>query len=246
MKIGPHKIDGHRTFIIAEAGTNHLGRIEVALDYVLEAARSGADAIKFQMFVLGEELFCPLPGDDRRQGRWARSCMPFGSWQTVKEECHHRGILFLASAFQSTAVLWLKDLNVAAYKVASRAAKTYPYDMVPGPFIVSNGMGYGPGFLDGIYLQCCSAYPAPLRLARWDFDPVEWAEDGGYILGLSDHSGTVWPGLDAMARGCPMLEVHFALDKADAGPDAQVCLTVDQLKLLCDARDAFQEMRGAG
>ena len=239
MKIGPHKIDGRRTFIIAEAGTNHLGRFGDALAYCRRAHECGADAVKFQMFTIGEALFCPMLGDVNRQARWAQSCMRPEDWRNVKSLCDEIGIVFLASAFQPTTVRWLREMDVAAYKVASRAAAAYPYDAAPGPFIVSCGMALPlPRILydDRLFLvQCKSIYPTPLIDARW----VQNAN------GLSDHSGTLWPGLDAMARGCPMLEVHFSIepDKSDAGPDKPVCLSVVELKLLCEARDAFAEMR---
>lgn len=243
MKIGTREIgNGNPTYIIAEAGTGHVGRYHKAKELATEAKIAGADAVKFQMFVPDEDLFCPLPGDENRRPRWDRTWLCFADWQRINWHCSQIGITFLASAFQPTAVQWLKDLNVAAYKVASRAAATYPYDAVPGPFIVSMGMAPDLPYRDWhdtTFLNCVSKYPTPLNDAQWP--------DGNWGIygkrGLSDHSGTIWPGLDAMARGCPMLEVHFAIDKADAGNDSAVCLTVDQLKLLCEARDAFAEMR---
>jgi len=245
VKIATREIgNGQPTYIIAEAGTAYAAdsnnaRMLNAVEHVVMAANAGADAVKFQMFLPDEPLFCPLDGDINRWGRWGRTHMDLESWAAIKGVCDARGITFLASAFQPTAVQWLKALNVAAYKVASRAAATYPYDAVPGPFIVSTGkMRFGdciriPPDKGMIGLQCVMKYPTPLSEARWTYK-----RDG-----LSDHSGTIWPGLDAMARGCPMLEVHFAIDKSDAGNDAPVCLTVDQLKLLCEARDAFAAMR---
>ncbi len=240
MKIGTREIgNGQPCYIIAEAGTGHVGNLVVAIRLVRAAADSGADAVKFQMFVPDEPLFCPLDGDGRRRKRWNETAMEFYHWEMVKNACDAEGITFLASAFQPTAVQWLKQLNVAAYKVASRAAATYPYDAVPGPFIISDGMCHlpnpNPVYPENtIFLNCRMEYPTPLADAYWCSEPDE---------GLSDHSGTIWPGLDAMARGCPMLEVHFAIDKDDAGNDAPVCLTVDQLKLLCEARDAFAALR---
>ena len=251
MRIGPHEIDGGSCFIIAEAGTSHLGQIGSALAHVATAHQKGADAVKFQMFVPDEPLFCPLDGDEKRRERWNRSAMKFEEWQEVKRACDGMGIVFLASAFQHTAVEWLKKLNVAAYKVASRAAGTYPYDVVPGPFIVSRWSGSSDGGPDAMasfwhpekykILQCGPKYPTPLSGARWVSGD-----------GLSDHSGTIWPGLHAMgqepceaAPRCEILEVHFAIDKADAGPDAPVCLTPYELSVLCYARNAFAEMRGA-
>jgi N-acetylneuraminate synthase len=250
MKIGSREIgNGQPCYIIAEAGTGYLassegGRSINALAFAMQALQAGADAVKFQLFVPDEPLFCPLDGDDRRLVRWSQTIMPLDRWAEIKRDCEEEGITFLASAFQPTAVQWLKELNVAAYKVASRAAASYPYDAVPGPFIVSNGRGWdAPAPKDRtIWLDCLMEYPTPLNVAGWD-DVADWADISAIRTGLSDHSGTIWPGLDAMARGCPMLEVHFAIDKADAGNDAAVCLSVDQLKLLCEARDAFWEMR---
>ena len=239
MNIAGHEIDGKRCFIIAEAGTNHMGQIGAALAHVAVAHQKGADAVKFQMFVPDEALFCPLEGDEKRRDRWNRSAMKFEEWQEVKRTCDALGIVFLASAFQMTTVEWLKKLNVAAYKVASRAAGTYPYDAVPGPFVVSvDPDSAAISDVDRIFLQCVMKYPALLNEARWIGE--------GRLLkrGLSDHSGTVWPGLDAMARGCPMLEVHFCIDKDDAGPDLPVCLSPYELSILCYARNAFAEMRG--
>jgi N,N'-diacetyllegionaminate synthase len=242
MKIGTREIGNSQPcYIIAEAGTAYAGesnnaRMLNAVEHAVMAKKAGADAVKFQMFAGPEALFCPVAGDEKRWLRWAQTFMNLESWAAVKSVCETNGITFLASAFQPTAVQWLKDLNVAAYKVASRAAATYPYDAVPGPFIVSDGMVKGDVF-NGIRLQCVSKYPTPLAEAQWN---------GSFSLanfGLSDHSGTIWPGLDAMARGAPLLEVHYAIDKSDAGNDAPVCLSVDRLKLLCEARDAFHTMR---
>ena len=243
MNIAGHEIDGRSCFIIAEAGTNHLGQVGSALAHVATAHQKGADAVKFQMFVPDEPLFCPLEGDEKRSARWNRSAMKFEEWQEVRRACDGLGIVFLASAFQQTAVEWLKKLNVAAYKVAGRAFGAYPYSGVPGPFVRSYWHLQGGGGGDGgaarlpddpnmLILQCGREYPTPLSRARW-------AGFGG----LSDHSGTVWPGLDAMARGCPMLEIHFCIDKEDAGPDLAVCLTPYELSILCYARNAFSEMR---
>ena len=242
MRIGQREVgDGQPCYIIAEAGTNHVAiqkprRLSKAMELVAAAKSAGADAIKFQLFTPHDPLFCPMPGDEKRINRWNDTLMRFEAWRQVKERCDELGIEFLASAFQPTAVQWLKQLGVAAYKVASRAAATYPYDEMPGPFIISNGMDMAvpeAGWRrESVALQCISKYPTMLR---WD--------DNRGLCGLSDHSGTIWPGLDAMARGCPVLEIHYAIDKDSAGNDAPVCLTVDQLKLLCEARDGFAALR---
>jgi sialic acid synthase SpsE len=230
--------------IVGEAGTGHLGSVIRAKELVHQAHAAGADAVKFQIFTPHEELFCPYEGDERRHQRWWDTSLTLDEWRTVKQKADDLGIDFLASAFQPTAVEWLKELNVSAYKVASRAAKTYPYDSVPGPFIISTGFGVPlfPGPVDGFPdpvcypLHCVPKYPCPLSEARYP------TFDGNLSFsGLSDHSGTPWPAMDALARGAKIIEVHFG-DKE--GPDGPVNLTLDELKLICDFRDALKEMCG--
>lgn len=218
MKIGNREIGG-KTFIIAEAGIEHYDQSPVwrrsnamnKCNFVAryprmkywgrQPDRPAADAIKFQMFVPDEPLFCPLDGDDQRKEKWEKSCMKLREWREVKEHVENCGLVFMASAFQPTAVEWLNELGVVVHKVASRAVKTYPYDDATGPFLISLGMAEMEDVpqtkkpLDAKFLQCDTHYPCKPR--RWEeYD------------GLSDHSGDVFVGIDAIRRGCPILEVH--------------------------------------
>ena len=223
--------------IIAEAGTGHYGvdveRVDFAIRLVKAAAECGADYVKFQMFVVDEELFCPMEGDEKRWERWVHTFMSPYQWEVVASKCKRHGIGFLASAFQYGAVDILKELKPDYYKVASRAAKTYPYDRVPGPFIISDGM-MPAGFPAGSdVLECVMEYPTAIEKARWK---------GHLSQGLSDHSGTPWPAIDALARGAEIVEVHFRVND-EPSPDLSSSLDLDQLKLVCEARDAFAKMR---
>ena len=221
---------------------------------VKAAHRAGADAVKFQMFTPREELFCPMEGDENRWARWNESMLKFSEWKRVKEFADELGIHFLASVFQKTGIEWLKELNPVAWKVASRAAEMFPCDDVyPGPFIISLGCfeekyvgGFYPqtrgGRCEWIGLDCRLKYPCPLKFAKWR-GGEEWGENNYSYKGLSDHSGTVFPALDAMARGAEVIEVHFALRKEDAGPDREVSLTPAELKQITEARDGFAAMR---
>ena len=224
------------TYIIAEAGTGHVAenrgvRFALAHGFIQNAARAGANAVKFQMFIADEPLFCQMPGDEARMKRWARTALTLDDWQDLTVDAQEHSIDLLWSVFQPTCVEWMKELKPRYVKVASRAAKTYPYS--PGvKYLVSvssPGM-YQPNVS---HLYCVPKYPAPL------------AECGFRLpyAGLSDHSGTVWPGLGAIYAGAQFLEVHFKIPGADMGNDEPVCLTTDQLKLLCEARDAVAAMR---
>ena len=222
------------TYIIAEAGTGHFAddtdtRFAIACGFIKHASLAGANAVKFQMFVPDEPLFCPMPGDDARMKRWARTALPLDDWKKLQDHARELEIDLLWSVFQPTCVEWLKKLKPPYVKVATRAARTYPYS--PGvQYLVSSAPGrYQP---DIFPLYCVPKYPAPL--AECAFRPP--------YSGLSDHSGTIWPGLDAIYHNARFLEVHFKIPGADMGNDEPVCLTVDQLKFLCEARDAVAEM----
>lgn len=232
------------TFILAEAGTNHLGRTALAMDHVDAAWMAGCDGVKFQLFTKSE-LFCPMEGDERRKERWDRSVMSLEEWKKVREHARRRGIQFVVSVFQFDGIQLANELDLDYVKVASRANRNFPYHKFKAglPIIVSlpppgkdSGLTWGmtaaAGGKDATFLQCCPKYPSPLKESLWDEE---------IYAGISDHSGTVWPAIDACFKGAKMVEVHFALD--DAGPDKAVCLTPQQLKLICEARDAAATMR---
>ena len=227
-----------QAFVIAEAGTCHATpennrRLGFAMRYVHAAHDAGADACKFQMFD-NTDLFCPYPGDEQRRPRWNDSWMHLDDWRQVKEFTEACGMVFLASVFQHSMVEVLNELKVEATKVASRAAKSFPYKDAPKPLLTSLGMfsveDLSAPHWDRIEFECESKYPSTKC----------WS---GEHTGFSDHSGTPWRAIDAISRGCKLIEVHFYIDPLDAGPDFPASLNLDELKLVCEARDAFAELR---
>lgn len=228
-----------RAFVIAEAGTCHASidpgrRLEKAMRYVHAAHAAGADAIKFQWFtdsVGPGGMFCWIDGDEVRRHRWHLSALPLDYWRQVKEYADACGIMLLASAFERETVAWLSELGLSATKIASRAARSLvPFASAPGPYLASTGMYPA---LDGpniIVLECEANYPST---ATWS----------GECPGFSDHSGTPWRSIDAIARRCRLVEVHFYVEASDAGPDYRASLTTDGLRLICEARDAFAGLR---
>lgn len=223
---------------MAEAGTNHLGSPARARQYVLAAKNAGCDIVKFQLFTKSE-LFCPMKGDYKRFPRWCKSVMSLDDWKMVRDYAKAKDIKFCVSVFQMDGIELMNKLDVDYVKVASRAAPNFPYEKCEGPFIVSNGLKLGFIKSADVELECVMKYPAPLSDCFWDAGDDEYGPVGD---GISDHSGTVWPAIDACFKGAKMVEVHFALDPLEAGPDAPVCLTPDQLKLICEARDAAASM----
>jgi len=235
-------LERDRTFVICDAGTCHANkdpeaRFRRSMKYVHAAVRARVDCIKFQMFIdpCPQTMFCWMEGDEQRAARWRNSAMPLEDWRAVKDEAESCGIMFLASAFEYESVKWLSELEVQATKVASRAAGYLgEFADAPRPLLISNGM-VDVGEYDGhtsigserVILECEAKYPSTAR----------WQES---YPGFSDHSGTPWRAIDAIARRCKLLEVHFYLDPLHAGPDLKASLTIEDLELICTARDHFE------
>jgi N-acetylneuraminate synthase len=93
-----------------------------------------------------------------------------------------------------------------------------------------------------VVLQCTSRYPTPLADVGLEVID-EYRRRYSCPVGLSDHSGSIFPALAAMARGADVIEVHLTFDRRMFGPDTPASLTAAELELLCKARDAFDEMR---
>lgn len=234
--------------IIAEAGTAWGGgdlvtRINSLLEHIQKASVAGADIFKVQMFAREEPLFCPMLGDNIRSLWWGECLLPLETWAAIKDNCEAHGMEFMASAFQPTAVDWLNQLGVKRFKVASRAVEAFPYEKAKGEFIVSNGMGMKWPDVPHKKLMCVSKYPTPLSDAGWAPSVIHGAGFMWNADGLSDHSGTPWPAIDALARGAEIVEVHFKTEYS-RGPDLASSVTVDELKMICDFQKALKEMRG--
>ena len=225
------------TYIIAEAGTAHANVTRnksflAVLHCVTEAARAKADAVKFQVFSMGD-LFCPMSGDENRRPRWDASILSVGEWLEVKWAAKNLCIDLLVSIFQNSAIDLVHQLNSRYIKVASRARNNFPYYAFPErEFLISTETSFSRS-IKWHLLYCVPEYPAPLWKARWD----------NRMEGLSDHSGTIWPGIDAICRGAKFLEVHFCPESLDPGPDKSVSLTCDQLRQLTECRDAIAGMQ---
>ena len=220
---------GSRAYIIAESGTCHSAptpaeRYDRAERYIAAAFACGASACKFQMFARPlDDVFCRIAGDEAREERWGNSAISLDGWRRLKAFADILGLDLLFSVFQTRTVEWLRALNVKATKVASRASANFPYEDATGTLLISTGMPpYPPA--KGILLECESKYPSdrPWR---------------GEYPGFSAHSPTPDLAIDAIKRGCKLVEVHFYIDPSHAGRDLPASLTLDGLRAVCAARD---------
>lgn len=260
IKIGNKSVgEGEPTFIIAEAGSNHDGKLEQAKKLIDIAAESGADAVKFQTFK-ADKLFNKITNKEIVDK--LEILEVHKDWyEELLNYTDKKGLIFLSSAFDEDSADLLDSFGIAAYKVAS-----YELTHIPlleyiaeknKPIILSTGMAnesevkeaveciYSAGNRQVILLHCVSQYPAEpenvnlksmLALKRIFDCPV----------GFSDHTETIYAPIAAVALGATVIEKHFTLDKSLLGPDHAYALEPDELKQMVTGIREVERMLGTG
>jgi N-acetylneuraminate synthase len=231
--VGP----GHKPFVIAEACINHQGQIAIAERMVHMAHALGADAIKFQIHVLDNEMLRQAPQSDNFDeplyDTLDKTNLSVDEHRRLKKLCESLGILYLCTPFSRIGADLLEELGVAAYKVGSGELTNLPLQEHVArkgkPVIISTGMatieeiaetvelvrGIGTPF---ILTHCVSAYPAPYHIVNLNVIP-RYLDLFKVPVGLSDHSRGIYTSLGAVALGACLIEKHFTLDKLQKGPD---------------------------
>lgn len=259
--IGTSRLGGDaKPFLIAEIAQAHDGSLGAAHAYVDAVAGSGFDAIKFQTHIADAESTVEEPfrvafsrQDATRYDYWRRMEFTFEQWAGLATHAKERGLEFLSSAFSIAAVELLERIGVPAWKIGSGEFGSWNMLEVMArtgkPILVSTGISDMQeiaatiSYIQGkrvpfAVFQCTSSYPTPLEQCGLNVMD-EFRARFDCPVGLSDHSGQIYPGLMALARGADMLEVHAVFDRKMFGPDVCVSLTMDELALLARARDAF-------
>lgn len=246
---------GTRCVIIGEVGQAHDGSLGTAHAFIDAIANAGVDAVKFQTHIASAESTPAEPWrvkfsqqDATRYEYWKRMEFSEEQWHGLKRHADERGLLFLSSPFSVEAVELLCRVGVAAWKIASGEVGSTPMlermlDL-KRPFLISSGMsplseidtavawvqGHDAPFA---VLQCTSLYPSPPEKIGLNLIDM-FRKRYGCPVGLSDHSGKIYPGLAAATLGVDVVEVHVALSREMFGPDVPVSLTTQELRQLVE------------
>lgn len=256
-KVGP----GHPCFIIAEAGSNHDGKLEQALALIDVAANAGADAVKFQLFsaekiaARTQDQIATLKDEFGEFGEnlfefYRKLELPVQWLGQLKEYADDKGIVFLTTPFDEDAADQLAQIEVPAIKIASFEMVHLPLlqhvARLHRPVIVSTGMGdladiedvldtlYAEGNDQVILLHCGISYPMPfaqVHLAAMD----TMRQAFGVPVGYSDHTTGITVPIAAVARGACMIEKHYTLDNSLSGPDHTFAVGPTDLKEMVKA-----------
>jgi len=244
-----------RPFIIAEAGVNHNGRLDLALRLVDAAARAGADAVKFQTFKADKLATSNAPkalyqktGTPAAESQLAmlkRLELGAADHRRVFRRCAQKGILFMSTPFDEGSADFLDRLGMRIFKVPSGELTNPSLLAHVGrkgkPVILSTGMSTLKEVREAVailrksgnppltLLHCVSCYPttpADVNLRAM----ATMARALRLPVGYSDHTSGIEIALAATALGAAVIEKHFTLDRRLPGPDHRMSLEPDELE----------------
>ena len=266
IEIAGRKIGAdHPCYIIAELSANHGHKLENALELVRVAKESGADAIKLQTY-RADTLTIDCDAEPFMIGKgtawegrrlydlYEEAFLPWEWHAPIFQEAAKHGIQCFSSPFDNTAVDFLENLNVPAYKIASfelvdhgliaRCASTGK------PMIMSTGMASEDELSEAVevardhgceqlaLLKCVSAYPAPVE--EMNLATISDLTSRHHCpAGLSDHTLGITIPVAAATLGASIIEKHFTLKRSDGGPDSHFSIEPDELtSMVQSVRDA--------
>jgi N,N'-diacetyllegionaminate synthase len=263
---------GHVT-IIAEAGVNHNGNLELARKMVYAAKEAGADYVKFQTAVPELVISDIAPkaeyqkettGTEQSQLEMCRAIhLPLSDYRGLKALCDEVGIGFMSTPFDLVSIDCLNELNMDYWKIPSGEITNLPYlrkiAKLGGRVILSTGMSTldevetavrilednGLNYDDIYLLHCTTQYPTPFNAVNLRaMQELDSIECGG--IGYSDHTIGIEVPVAAVGMGACIIEKHFTLDKTMPGPDHRASLEPQELKAMVDAIRNIEHALGDG
>lgn len=250
--------------VIAEVAQAHDGSLGMAHAFIDAIASTGAHAVKFQTHIAAAESTPAEPWrklfskqDATRYDYWKRMEFTPAQWQGLRNHADERGLLFLSSPFSMEAVALLEGIGVAGWKVASGEVSNTPmlkhFAATGLPLILSSGMSdlteldaavatlQSKGAPLAI-LQCATKYPCPPEDVGLNVMSEFAKRYPDCVVGLSDHSAKVYPGLAAATLGAQVIEVHATLSRHMFGPDVPASLSIEDLAHLVEGIDFIDRM----
>lgn len=274
FSIGNKRIgDNQKPFIIAEMSANHNGDLTRALELVKAAADSGVDALKLQtskpeLITMDHRggLFDINDPNSLWHGKnlyelYEEAHTPWEWHKEIFDYANSLGMLAFSSPFDETAVDFLEELNVPAYKIASFESNHFPLlkkvAQTGKPILISSGTSKinelyesvqylkANGAKDIVVFKCTSTYPATPENTNLRTIPVFQSIFEDCVVGLSDHTMGIGASVAAVALGARVIEKHFTLRRADGGVDSAFSLEPEELRaLVVETERAFLAMGG--
>lgn len=263
----------NKVFIIAEAGVNHNGSLELAKKLVDAAADAGADAVKFQTFKANNLVSKSAhkaayqkqttAADETQHAMLAKLELDDAAHRAIIEHCKRRQILFLSTPFDIESADMLEGLGMPIYKIPSGEITNLPYlrhiSRLGKEIILSTGMSdlqevenalrvlesEGTPRSKITVLHATTEYPCPIEDVNLKaMRTIQKAF--GVKVGYSDHTSGIEVPIAAVALGACVIEKHFTLDRAMDGPDHKASLEPGELKAMVSAIRNVEQALGDG
>lgn len=260
--------------IIAEAGVNHNGDINKAIELIEKAADAGADIVKFQTFITELNISKQASkadyqinntGESESQFEMVKKLeLSFEDFVILKQKCEQYKIQFLSTGFDFPSIDFLDSLNPPFYKIPSGEITNKPYlqhiAKKGKDIILSSGMADIAEIKEAInviqeqginlnritVLHCNTEYPTPMNDVNL-LAMQNIAKVLGVKVGYSDHTLGIEVPIAAVALGAQVIEKHFTLDRTLPGPDHVASLEPDELKAMVKAiRNIEKAISGSG
>lgn len=259
------------TIIIAEAGVNHNGNMDIAKRLIDAAADAGVDYVKFQTFKTENLVSFNAPTAEYQKAATQETSqyamlkrLELNEQQHIEliEYCNKKGVKFLSTAFDMDSIDLLDSLNLDLWKIPSGEITNYPYlariAATGKPIIMSTGMCDTSDInnaLDALIengatnesitlLHCNTQYPTPYEdVNLLAMNTIK--SDYGLATGYSDHTQGIEIPIAAVALGACVIEKHFTLDRNMEGPDHKASLEPAELKKMVEAIRIVEQALGS-
>ena len=258
-----------KTYIIAEAGVNHNGQLDLALKLVAAAKQAGADCVKFQTFkaatlvskkaTMAQYQITNTGKVDSQFNMLKKLELSFVDFHQIKAYCDELHIDFISTPFDFESIDFLSNLGMKYWKIPSGELTNLPYlEMIAKlnqPIILSTGMAdfqevkttvkviqkYHNDKL--IVLHCTSDYPTPFEEVNLQA-MVDLGKQLNLSYGYSDHTMGILVPLAAVSLGAVIIEKHFTLDTSLPGPDHKASLSPQEFKNMVEQISAIESILG--
>ncbi|EAK0463493.1 N-acetylneuraminate synthase [Campylobacter upsaliensis] len=260
-----------KVLIIAEAGVNHNGDINLAKKLIEQAAKAGADVVKFQTFkanscvsVSAKKAKYQLETTAKEESQLEmikKLELSYESHFELMKHCKKHGIAFLSTPFDLESVEFLRGLDLPYFKIPSGEITNLPYLKAVAKckkkVLLSTGMANlgeieaaleilrKNGTRNITLLHCNTEYPTPFEDVN--LNALKTLKEAFKLeVGYSDHTEGIVASLGAVALGAVVIEKHFTLDKTMEGPDHRASLEFEELKALCKGIRELEKALGSG
>lgn len=258
-------------YIIAEAGVNHNGSIDIAKELVRTAKQVGADCIKFQTYITenlvtsdakkAEYQIKNTQNMDSQYLMLKKLELSFEQFIDLKNYCEEVGIDFLSTPFDFDSIEFLESLGMKFWKIPSGEITNLPYlerlAETKIPVILSTGMSDLEEIEEAVevlkengcpkisILHCTTEYPTPIN--ECNLKAIQTLKNEfGVKVGYSDHTDSILIPAVAVAEGAEIIEKHFTLDKTMDGPDHKASLEPEQLREMIKNIRTIEKALGDG